>query len=153
MRCLLPDNQEKSILPHFHLLHVPLIVFINLKWGTLSNAFAKSKYIQSKGLPLSIASVTFAKNSNRFVKHDLPFVNPCWLPFINLKLFKWLAVNVTPRFADYRFGFAHSVWFARPYTDSLSLSLLSLSLSRSCKPKSNGNLQTCGLDEDEYLSG
>src|SRR5215469_5808656 len=40
--------------------------------------FWKSRYMTSYALQISTALTTTSKNSNRFVRHDLFRLNPCW---------------------------------------------------------------------------
>ena len=59
----------------------------------LSNAFAKFKYMISTDFLLSKVLVTSSMNSSKFVRHDLFFVNPCWLSLIKENLFKWFKIQ------------------------------------------------------------
>ena len=57
---------------------------INRLWETLSNAFAKSKKLTSTLSPSSIHPVTLSRNSSKLLRHDLPFLKPCWELGINV---------------------------------------------------------------------
>ena len=46
--------------------------------GTLSNALQKSKYTTDMLVPFSKSSVAYSRKSIKFVKQDLPLLNPCW---------------------------------------------------------------------------
>ncbi len=49
----------------------------NLRWGTQSKAFLKSKYTTSTPNFLSKARVHCSWEYRRFVRHDLPCLKPC----------------------------------------------------------------------------
>src|ERR1043165_8130799 len=82
--CLLSLNHCFSQFNKFPPIPLASNFFPNLLCGTLSKAFAKSRYNMSTAFPSSSFLYISSKNSSRFVRHDLPFVNPCWLLTITL---------------------------------------------------------------------
>src|ERR1043165_178808 len=82
--CLLSLNHFSNHFNKFHPIPLASNFFPNLLCGTLSDAFAKSKYIMSTAFPSSIFLYISSKKCIRFVRHDRPFVNPCWLLRITL---------------------------------------------------------------------
>ena len=63
-----------------------LTFFSSLSTGTLSNAFAKSRYTTSTGMPLSTDAVTFSRKYRRLLVQDFPCIKPCWVALISLCL-------------------------------------------------------------------
>ena len=87
--CLLSANQFL-----IHLKYCPPMPcasnFVNKQaCGTLSNALAKSRYITSTGTPSFKNLVTVSRYSSRFFRQDLPFLKPCCVAFIRLKVFSY----------------------------------------------------------------
>jgi hypothetical protein len=69
-----PPRRMLLLMPGAH------IFLISLLCVTLSKAFAnRYRYTMSKDSPLLMQAVTVSRNCRRFVVHDLPFMNPCWL--------------------------------------------------------------------------
>src|ERR1043165_1786641 len=80
--CSLPLSHSSTQFIMVLLIPKAFIFKINLKCGTLSNAFLKSRNNTSNESPASTASAATSTNSNTFVRHDLPLINPCWRPFM-----------------------------------------------------------------------
>jgi hypothetical protein len=70
--CFRPVSQLLIQASVFCLMPCALSFSRSLSLGTLSKALAKSRKTTSNGLPESITSIAFSRNSSRFVQHDLP---------------------------------------------------------------------------------
>ena len=83
---LIPSKQtRRNLLFNQLLIHsnsLPLIPYLSNLYNsrscrTLSNAFAKSRYITSIAVPVSTPSETWSKKDNND-KHDRPVLKPCY---------------------------------------------------------------------------
>jgi len=76
--CCLPLNQFSIQLPTKPRIPCARTLCINLTYGTLSKALAKSKYIASTAYPWSTSSVTLSRNVNKLLRQDRPHRKPWW---------------------------------------------------------------------------